>query len=109
MTSQSAVFAAPEFLKELVTYQQNSVVSRILLKQKSGSVTLFAFDQGEELSEHSTPYDALLCLIEGKARITVSGRPFELQEGQIIRLPANEPHAVQAIQKFKMMLVMLRG
>lgn len=96
-------------LTDLVTYQESSVVSRVLTKGPSGSVTAFAFDEGQDLSEHTTPFDALLQVIEGTATITIAGEPHRVKTGQIIRLPANVPHAVAADERFKMLLVMLRS
>lgn len=95
-------------LKEMVTYQAGAVVSRTIIKRKSCSMTLFAFDAGESLSEHSTPFDALLNLVEGEADITVSGEHYILKEGDIILLPASRSHAVKAVTRFKMLLTMLR-
>ncbi len=96
-------------LAELIDYQEGSVVSRTILKKKAGNVTLFAFDRGEGLSEHTAPYDALVYIIEGRAEVTVSGEPVELRAGDLILLPANEPHALTAIEPFKMMLTMIRS
>ena len=95
-------------LAELVHYQAGSVVSRIIVKGETGNVTLFAFDQGQELSEHTTPFDALLHLLDGTAAIEISGKPFHLEAGDAIVMPANEPHAVKAVERFKMLLTMIR-
>src|SRR5512144_2762247 len=94
---------------ELVGYQEGAVVSRTLINQKTGTVTLFAFDAGQELSEHTAPYDALVQVLDGETRITIAGRPFELKEGELIIMPANQPHAVYATKKFKMLLTMIRS
>lgn len=96
-------------LADLVEYQEGSVVSRTVIDQKSGTVTLFAFAQGQGLSEHVAPFNALVHILDGKARITISGKPFELDQGQAIIMPANQPHALEASDRFKMMLVMLRA
>jgi quercetin dioxygenase-like cupin family protein len=96
-------------LKELVAYQEGTVVSRTLMKRPSGTVTLFAFDQGEGLSEHTAPFDALVYLIDGQADIDIAGHTFRLQVGEIITLPANRPHALRAVSRFKMLLIMLRS
>ncbi len=96
-------------LSALVAYQPGSVVSRMLLKKPSGSVTLFAFARGEGLSEHTAPFDALVYVAEGEAEITIGGTPYRVGEGQTITLPAGVPHAVHAAADFKMMLVMLRA
>lgn len=95
-------------LHNSIQYQEGSIVSKILLKKKTGSITLFAFDAGQELSEHSTPHDAYLQVLDGKAEVTVGGSEFEVEQGEAIHLPADVPHAVRAAEQFKMMLVMLR-
>ena len=95
--------------KGMVDYQEGSIVSRTLLDKKTGSVTLFAFDKGQRLSEHTAPFDAMVYVLEGEAEITISGRPYRLKEGEMIIMPANEPHAVNAPKKFKMLLVMIKS
>lgn len=92
-----------------LTYQPGGIVSRIVLKQPSGSVTAFAFDAGQELSEHTCPYDALLHVVDGVAIVTIDGHSHKVASGQMIRLPANVPHAVQARRQFKMLLTMLKA
>jgi quercetin dioxygenase-like cupin family protein len=101
--------AAPAALTALVDYQEGAVVSRTLLAKPSGTVTLFAFDAGQSLSEHTAPYDALVCALDGEGELSVSGKPFTLAAGESVILPADEPHAVRATQKFKMLLVMIRS
>jgi len=96
-------------LLNLVNYQDGSVVSRVVLKRERGNVTLFAFDQGQGLSEHTSPYDALLAVLEGEAEIIVGGEPSAVQAGEIILLAADKPHAVRAITRFKMLLTMIRS
>lgn len=96
-------------LKESVSYADGSVVSKQSIKQKGGNVTFFAFDKGEGLSEHTAPFDAMVVVIEGLAKITIDGQPYELTEGEAIVMPAHVPHAVFATEKFKMMLVMVKG
>ena len=96
-------------LSGLVAYQEGSIVSRILLRAPSGSVTLFAFDAGQELSEHAAPFDALVHVIEGEGEIIISGHSHSVHEGQIIIMPADEPHAVKAPARFKMVLTMIRA
>ena len=96
-------------LDEQIQYQENAVVSSQVLRAESGNVTLFAFDEGQELSEHTTPYDALLQILDGKAEITISGKSFPMQAGETIILPADEPHAVKATAQFKMLLTMIRA
>ena len=94
---------------EMVSYQEGSVVSRQMTKAESGNVTLFAFDVNQGLSEHTAPFDALVHILEGEAEVTISGKPFQLKTGDAIIMPANEPHALKAIQKFKMLLTMIRS
>jgi quercetin dioxygenase-like cupin family protein len=96
-------------LSELVDYQQGAVVSKTLINKKTGTVTLFSFDEGESLSEHTAQYDALVYIIEGEAEINVSGEKNVLKSGEIIIMPANEPHSLKALSKFKMMLVMVKS
>lgn len=95
-------------LTEMVSYQPGSVVSRQITKAEAGNVTLFAFDEGQELSEHTAPFDALVHVVEGEAEILISGKSFRLKRGDVIIMPANEPHAVKAIGQFKMLLTMIR-
>jgi quercetin dioxygenase-like cupin family protein len=84
------------------------VVSRTIVEKKAGTVTAFAFDDGEGLSEHTAAYDALVLLIEGACEVTVAGAPHRLSAGQVLRLPANRPHALKAMGRFKMLLVMIK-
>ena len=101
--------AAPANLAELVAYQEGAVVSRTLIDKKTGTVTLFAFDEGQRLSEHTAPFDATVYVLDGEAEIVVSGKPFRLQAGDIVILPVNEPHALSAVKKFKMLITMIRS
>lgn len=96
-------------LSGLIDYQDGAVVSRTVIKGPAGSVTLFAFDEGQDLSEHTVPHDALVHVLDGEARITISGTPHRVTAGEMIVMPANRPHSVLASQRFKMMLVMLRS
>ena len=96
-------------LGSMLDYQENSVVSRALINKDVGTVTLFSFDKGEGLSEHTAPFDALVYVFDGEAEIFISSEKFVLKEGQMIILPANEPHALNAPEKFKMMLVMIKS
>ena len=96
-------------LAALVNYQSGSVVSRTIMERNTGTVTLFAFDQGQGLSEHTAPYDALVIVIDGEAIITVDGQSYNVKSGEATIMPANRPHALKANTKFKMMLVMIRG
>jgi quercetin dioxygenase-like cupin family protein len=94
---------------ELASYQEGSVVSRILIRRSTGNVTLFAFDESQELSEHTAPFDALVHVLEGDAEIVIAGKPFQLGAGEVILMPANRPHALRAISRFKMLLIMIRS
>lgn len=96
-------------IAEMVSYQEGSVVSRQITKSDGGNVTLFAFDANQGLSEHTAPFDVLVHILEGEAEVTISGKPFQLKTGDAIIMPANEPHALKAIQKFKMLLTMIRA
>jgi len=95
-------------MTNLASYQEGSVVSRQITKQDAGNITLFAFDEGQELSEHTAPYDALVHVLDGEVEVKISGRPFTLKTGDAIIMPANEPHALKAVTKFKMLLTMMR-
>ncbi|MCJ7801542.1 MAG: cupin domain-containing protein [Candidatus Marinimicrobia bacterium] len=96
-------------LTTLVQYQSESVVSKVLIKKETGNVTLFAFDKGQELSEHTAPFDALVQVIEGKADVILDGKSNITKDGEMIIMPANIPHALKAVEKFKMMLIMIRS
>jgi quercetin dioxygenase-like cupin family protein len=98
-----------ENLKDMIDYQEGSVVSKTIIDKQTGTVTLFAFSQGQGLSEHTAPFDAMVYIIDGKAEVIISGVSHQLESGEMIIMPANEPHALNAIEKFKMMLVMIRG
>jgi quercetin dioxygenase-like cupin family protein len=94
---------------DLIAYQDGAVVSRQIVKAEGGNVTLFAFDLGQELSEHTAPFDALVHVLDGEAEIRISGKPFILKASEAIVMPANEPHALKALKKFKMLLTMIRA
>lgn len=95
-------------LVEAIEYQKDAVVSKEILKTDSGTITLFAFDEGQGLSEHSTPFEALVQVVDGEAEITISGKVNKVLAGEIIHMPANHPHALKAKKKFKMLLTMLK-
>lgn len=95
-------------LKTNVEYQNNSIVSKMIIKEEKGNVTLFSFAKGESLSEHTAPFDAMVYVLDGKANITVSGKKYIVNEGEYIIMPAGEPHAVAAEENFKMMLTMIK-
>jgi quercetin dioxygenase-like cupin family protein len=99
----------PARLVSLVEYQDGSVVSREIVSGKAGTVTLFAFDEGQSLSEHRTPFDAMVQILDGEAEITIAGKPLQLSQGDIVIMPANKPHALKALTKFKMILTMIRS
>jgi len=96
-------------LIDLVNYQEGSVVSRTLVNLATGTVTLFAFDEGQGLSEHTAPFDAVAHLLEGEAEITVSGKPLRTTAGEAVLMPANQPHSLKALSRFKMLLIMIRS
>jgi len=106
--SDVATLDVPTRLAESIDYQQGAVVSRTLVKNASGSLTLFAFDAGQELSEHTVPHQAVVQVLDGNVEIRIAGTPHALGEGQTILMPAGRPHAVRAISRFKMLLTMLR-
>ncbi len=96
-------------ISDMVKYQAGSVVSRTLIDKTAGTVTLFSFAEGQALSEHTAPFDALVYIIDGEAEIKIMGKPFDLKVGDMIIMPANQPHALRAINQFKMMLIMIRS
>jgi quercetin dioxygenase-like cupin family protein len=96
-------------VKELVAYQQGAIVSKTLVEKETGTVTLFAFAAGQALSEHTAPFDALVQISEGQAEIRIAGVPHQVNEGEMIIMPANQPHALKALSPFKMMLTMIRA
>jgi quercetin dioxygenase-like cupin family protein len=99
--------AAP--LETLIGYAPDSIVSKTILDKHVGTVTLFAFDKGQKLSEHTSPYDAIVLVTEGRATVVIDGRPRGVSAGEILIMPANAPHAVEAEERFKMLLIMIRG
>jgi quercetin dioxygenase-like cupin family protein len=96
-------------LADLVDYQDGAVVSREIMNKKTGTVTLFAFAAGQGLSEHTAPFDALVYIFDGEVDITISGKTLRLEEGEIVIMPANQPHALKAVSRFKMILTMIRS
>jgi quercetin dioxygenase-like cupin family protein len=96
-------------LRDLIDYQEGSVVSRTLIDKKAGTVTLFAFDENQGLSEHTTPYDAMVYVLDGEVEVTISGKPITLKEGEITIMPTNVSHALTAKTKFKMLLTMIKS
>jgi quercetin dioxygenase-like cupin family protein len=96
-------------LETLASYQDGAIVSRTIIEKPTGTVTLFAFDKGQGLSEHTAPFDALVQIIDGESEITIAGEPFQLARGEMIIMPANKPHALKANERFKMLLVMIKS
>jgi len=96
-------------LKDLIAYQEDAIVSRVLMRKKNGNITLFAFATGQELSEHTAPYDAFVYILDGKAEIALSGIKHQVGAGEMLIMPASEPHALYAIEPFKMLLVMIKS
>ncbi len=95
--------------EDLINYQDGAVVSRTILEKGTGTVTVFAFDKGEGLSEHTAPFDAMVQVIDGTAEITISGEKHAVQNGEVIIMPADKPHSLRAVEKFKMVLIMIRA
>ncbi|MGB9789117.1 cupin domain-containing protein [Thermotoga caldifontis] len=96
-------------LSDLVQYQDGAIVSKTILDKKTGNVTVFAFDKDQKLSEHTAPFDALVYVLDGECEIRISNKPYRLRAGEFVVMPANEPHAVNAVEKFKMVLVMIKS
>ncbi len=94
--------------KNDISYAENSVVSKRVLEKSTGNITLFSFDKGQKLSEHSAPFDAMVQVVEGKVEISIDKKPYVVQEGETIIMPANIPHALLAVEKFKMLLTMIK-
>ena len=109
MPETNKLAAQPANPNSLIDYQEGSVVSRTIIDKNAGTITLFAFDKGQGLSEHMAPYDALVYILDGEAEVTISGKPIRLKEGALTIMPANEPHALSAVTKFKMLLVTVRS
>ncbi len=99
----------PHRLVDLVSYQKGSVVSKTLIEKKTGTVTLFAFDKGQALSEHTAPFDALVCVLDGAAEVTIAGEAALVKTGEMLVMPADVPHALKAVEPFKMTLTMIRS
>ncbi|MFO8082811.1 MAG: cupin domain-containing protein [Desulfobacterales bacterium] len=99
----------PVVLTEMVEYQNEAIVSKTIVEKNTGTVTLFAFDQGQGLSEHTAPFDAMVQVLDGEVEIRISGNPYQLKQGEMIVMPANEPHALKAVKPFKMLLTLIRS
>ncbi len=96
-------------LSQEIDYSGGGIISKQVLKSKAGNITLFSFDKGQELSEHTAPFDAMVQVLEGKVQIKIGGKPFDLEQGQTLIMPAEITHALYATEKFKMLLTMIRG
>jgi quercetin dioxygenase-like cupin family protein len=105
----SNLMAKAAHIASLVDYQSSAVVSRTIIEHKTGTVTLFAFDEGQALGDHTSPFDAMVHIIEGKALITIAGKSITLKAGEVTIMPENQPHGLKAASRFKMLLVMIRG
>lgn len=108
-TPAKSILAQAAKLSKLVDYQKGSIVSKEIIKNEKGTITLFAFDKGQSLSEHIAPFDAVVYNFDGKAEVVIEGKPHILGKGEIIIMPANKPHALNAVERFKMLLVMVRA
>jgi quercetin dioxygenase-like cupin family protein len=108
MVSGSMDPKSPTRIADLVEYAEGAVVSRTLAKGKTGTLTVFAFDAGQELSEHTAPFDAYVQVLDGRAELVIGGEPVEAEDGEIVLMPADIPHAVKAVERFKMLLTMFR-
>jgi len=106
---QGSPLQEAQMLANLASYQKGSIVSREIIHKSTGTVSFFAFDEGQGLSEHIAPFDALIYIVEGKADVTISGNSISMKEGEMVILPANQPHALSELSKFKMLLVMIRS
>ena len=96
-------------LVDMVDYQKDSIVSKTLIEKETGTVTIFAFDRDQALSEHTAPFDAMVQVLDGEVEIGISGQPFLLKQGDMITMPANDPHALKAVERFKMILTMIKS
>jgi quercetin dioxygenase-like cupin family protein len=96
-------------VREEVAYQKGAIVSKTIVEKETGTITLFAFDEGQALSEHTAPFDALVQVIDGQAEIRIAGEPLQVKEGEMLIMPANKSHALKALTPFKMMLTMIRS
>jgi quercetin dioxygenase-like cupin family protein len=107
--NQETLIAKASNLSDLIAYQEGSVVSRTIIDKKAGTVTLFAFDEKQGLSEHTAPYDALVYILDGEVEMTIAGKPLNLKAGEMTIMPSNKPHALSAKTRFKMLLVMIKS
>ncbi len=103
------ILREPFLLEGLAEYQDSAIVSRTVINKPAGTVTFFAFDKGQELSEHTAPFDALVVILDGEARISISGEWHKVERGEAIIMPSGKPHSVKAVERFKMLLVMIKS
>lgn len=108
MSKKDSIFSKASKLVELIDYQKGSIVSRTLIDKETGTVTLFAFDENQGLSEHTAPFDALVYNLDGEVEVVISGNKILLSKGDMVIMPANEPHSLKAIKQFKMLLTMIK-
>jgi len=108
-SKKESLIAKAQNLSDLISYQEGSVVSRTIIDKETGTVTLFAFDENQGLSEHTTPYDAIVYVVDGEVEVTISGKPVMLKQGEMTIMPANKPHALAAKTRFKMLLIMIKS
>jgi len=106
---QEKLVAKTTNLQKLIDYQEGSVVSRTIIDKKTGTVTLFAFDKDQSLSEHTAPYDAMVYVVEGEVQVTIAGKSISLKQGEVTIMPANQPHSLTAKSRFKMLLTMIKS
>ena len=111
LTSKSKGIAGGEVIKliELISYQKGAIVSREIVKGPAGNITIFSFDEDQGLSEHKTPFDALVQVLEGEVEVSIEGKPHHVESGEIILMPANQLHALKALKQFKMILIMMQS
>ncbi|MEI6595339.1 MAG: cupin domain-containing protein [Bacteroidota bacterium] len=109
MTTEKNILEEKNNLESLINYQKDSVVSKTIIGKKTGTVTLFAFDKGQSLSEHTAPFDAIVYSVDGEAQITIADKMVEVKKGDMIILPANIPHSLNAVSQYKMLLVMIKS
>ena len=109
MKNKEKLEAKATHLVDLIDYQEGSVVSRTIIDKEAGTVTLFAFDEGQGLSEHTAPYDAMVQVLEGDVKVTISGKAIMVKQGEMAIMPANQPHALSAVTRFKMLLTMIKS
>lgn len=108
-TVNDNLLAQANNLESLIDYQKGSVVSKTIIGKKTGTVTLFAFDKGQGLSEHTAPYDAMVYIVDGEAEVTIDSKEIVVKKGEMVILPANKPHALNALSQYKMLLVMIKS